>query len=257
MMGTIPGDVRANLLEVFYGVYRKDTGRVVDALTALGVIRATGDKLAVRRAIAYFLDNLQRQLERDEAVGAIGEDLFALALDSPIRFPSNFVFVLRAFSTLEGIGKTLQSDYKFSEVARPYAAELLDLQDGAAAQSFALAQLQQQAGEFGQAAAAVPARVAAISEAVDALTAGDLKLRVRDLEGERAARRAGIMQSATLNAVGAVGLLNVGVQLALAGRAGPADAVLVGAGVLSVLVLLALRRVKRLDKFEKDLKRGA
>ena len=36
--------------------------------------------------------------------------------------------MLRAFSTLEGIGKTLNPDYKFSEVARPYATELLDLQ---------------------------------------------------------------------------------------------------------------------------------
>lgn len=38
--------------------------------------------------------------------------------------------MLRAFSTLEGIGKTLNPDYRFSEVAQPYAAELLQLQVG-------------------------------------------------------------------------------------------------------------------------------
>ncbi len=36
---------------------------------------------------------------------AIGEDLFAIALDQPFRFPATFTFVLRAFSTLEGLGK--------------------------------------------------------------------------------------------------------------------------------------------------------
>ena len=46
------------------------------------------------------------------------------------RFPASFTFVLRAFSTLEGIGKTLNPDYKFSDVAQPYAQELLELQDG-------------------------------------------------------------------------------------------------------------------------------
>jgi len=46
MMGTIPGNVKDNLLEVFYGIYRRDTGQVVDALTELGVIRATGDRCA-------------------------------------------------------------------------------------------------------------------------------------------------------------------------------------------------------------------
>lgn len=31
-----------------------------------------------------------------------GEDLFAIAIDQPFRFPATFTFVLRAFSTLEG-----------------------------------------------------------------------------------------------------------------------------------------------------------
>ena len=55
--------------------------------------------------------------------------MFAIAVDQPFRFPANFTFVLRAFSTLEGIGKTLNPEYKFSDVAQPYAQELLDLQN--------------------------------------------------------------------------------------------------------------------------------
>jgi predicted unusual protein kinase regulating ubiquinone biosynthesis (AarF/ABC1/UbiB family) len=75
---------------------------------------------------------------------AIGEDLFAIAIDQPFTFPANFVFTLRAFSTLEGIGKTLNPAYNFSEVATPYAQELLQLQD-AQQGGFVLEQLQQQA----------------------------------------------------------------------------------------------------------------
>jgi hypothetical protein len=59
---------------------------------------------------------------------AIGEDLFAIAVDQPFRFPATFTFVLRAFSTLEGIGKGLNPSYRFSDVATPYAQELLNLQ---------------------------------------------------------------------------------------------------------------------------------
>lgn len=40
----------------------------------------------------------------------------------PLLHPqATFTFVLRAFSTLEGIGKTLVPTYRFSEVAQPYA----------------------------------------------------------------------------------------------------------------------------------------
>ena len=36
--------------------------------------------------------------------------------------------MLRAFATLEGIGRALDPDYKFVAVAQPYATQLLDLQ---------------------------------------------------------------------------------------------------------------------------------
>jgi predicted unusual protein kinase regulating ubiquinone biosynthesis (AarF/ABC1/UbiB family) len=44
------------------------------------------------------------------------------------RFPATFTFVLRAFSTLEGIGRALDPDYKFVAVAQPYATQLLNLE---------------------------------------------------------------------------------------------------------------------------------
>jgi len=67
-------------------------------------------------------------VEQKEAVSAIGEDMFSIAIDQPFRFPASFTFVLRAFTTLEGLGRTLDPDYKFAAVAQPYALQLLQLQ---------------------------------------------------------------------------------------------------------------------------------
>lgn len=67
-------------------------------------------------------------MEQKEAVSAIGEDMFSIALDQPFRFPASFTFVLRAFTTLEGLGRTLDPDYRFAAVAQPYALQLLELQ---------------------------------------------------------------------------------------------------------------------------------
>ena len=38
MMGTIPGDVRGGLLELFYGVYNKNADKCLDALVTMGVL---------------------------------------------------------------------------------------------------------------------------------------------------------------------------------------------------------------------------
>lgn len=255
MMGSIVNATRERLLDLFYAIAKKDVDVLLLNLSELGIIAPTsGDTISIRRALAYFVDNIGRQAEQQETVAAIGEDLFAIALDSPFRFPATFTFVLRAFATLEGIGKALDPTFSFAVTAAPYAQELLDLKDGRAQSTFLLGQLQTQAVEIGTAAAAVPMRVERIERTIASLEAGDIKLRVRVLEGERAARRAGIMQSATLSAIGSVGLLNVGVQLALGGQQSFGGVSMLSSGILAVLMLLSLRRVRRLDKFEDGLK---
>jgi predicted unusual protein kinase regulating ubiquinone biosynthesis (AarF/ABC1/UbiB family) len=60
----------------------------------------------------------------------------------PLAQPFPFVPLLH----LQGIGKTLNPSYNFSEVATPYAQELLQIQDGQQ-QGFIIEQLQQQATE--------------------------------------------------------------------------------------------------------------
>ena len=53
--------------------------------------------------------------------------MFAVAVDQPFRFPAAFTFVMRAFTTLEGLGKALDPSFQFVTVAQPYAQEILDL----------------------------------------------------------------------------------------------------------------------------------
>lgn len=254
-MGGIVTGTRELLLDLFYGIAKKDVDTVLRNLIALGIVAPTsGDTLSIRRALSFFVDNIGRQAEQQETVSAIGEDLFAIALDSPFRFPATFTFVLRAFATLEGIGKALDPDFSFAVTAGPYAQELLDLQDARSQQTFLLEQLQAQATEVGQAAAAMPLRVRRIENVIDQLEGGDLKLRVRVLEGERAARKTSVLQLTTVNAIASMGMLNVGTQLALAGKDGPAGLMMAIAGGFAVAVALGIRRVKRLDMFEDGLK---
>ncbi len=59
MMGTIPGDVRAGLLELFYGVYQKDPDRCIEALMSMGVLVPGGDRVAIRRTAVFFLKSFE------------------------------------------------------------------------------------------------------------------------------------------------------------------------------------------------------
>ena len=255
MMGSIIPGTREVLLDLFYGIAQKDVDAVLLNLTTLGIIAPTSsDTISIRRALAYFVDNIGRQAEQQETVAAIGEDLFSIAIDSPFRFPATFTFVLRAFATLEGIGKTLDPDFSFAATAAPYAQELLDLQSAQQQQSFLFDQLTTQATEVGAAAAAMPLRVQRLEKTIRGLELGEWKPRVRVLESERAARRSGIMQVAMMHTIAAMGFFDAGVQFSLQNKETIGALLLTIASVFGILVLLSMRRVKRLDQFEAGLK---
>lgn len=253
MMSSTSG-TKDKLLDVFYGVAKQDVDQVVTALVALNIIVPTADLTSIRRSLQFFLKEFQAATQREETIGAIGEDLFAIAVDQPFRFPATFTFVLRAFSTLEGLGKALDPKYNFSDVAKPYALELLQLEDAKQAQGFVLSRLQQQAMQIGADAGAVPTRVAKMDSTLAQLESGELKIRTRVLESERADRRQAVLQMTTVMSVASVGLANIATQFGIAGQGSAAWSTGLLAAGFAASVAIGFRRVKKLDKFEKDIK---
>ncbi|GER48267.1 protein kinase superfamily protein [Striga asiatica] len=256
MMGEIKSFTRDRLLGLFYAVYEKDAKKVMKRLVDLGALQPTGDMLSVRRSVQFFLNNLltEGQKQQQQTFTAIGEDLFAIAMDQPFRFPSTFAFVVRAFSTLEGIGHMLNPKFSFVKVAAPYAQELLDLRHEHQQSGVQVAQaIRKQAEDARSNTMSMPYRIHRIENVVKQLESGDLKLRVRVLESERAARKATILHMATIYTILWGTFLNLGVTLINQSSRVMANGTFVVAGVFFALLVRSMQRVRRLDKFEKML----
>lgn len=251
MMGEIKQFTRERLLSLFYSVYEKDANKVMKALIDMEALQPTGDLSPVRRSIQFFLDNLLSQTpDQQQTLAAIGEDLFAIAQDQPFRFPSTFTFVIRAFSTLEGIGYILDPEFSFVKVAAPYAQELLDLKQRRQTGPQLVQEIRKQANDARDSTISMPYRIQRIEDFVGQLETGDLKLRVRVLESERAARKATVLQMATMYTALGGTLLNVGVTLNSQGNQMIANGSFIGAGIFLALLVRSMQRVKKLDKFE-------
>ncbi|XP_057955175.1 protein ACTIVITY OF BC1 COMPLEX KINASE 7, chloroplastic isoform X1 [Malania oleifera] len=252
MMGEIKTFTRKRLLDLFYAVYEKDANKVMKSLIDLGALQPTGDMSSVRRSVQFFLDNLLGQTpDQQQTLAAIGEDLFAIATDQPFRFPSTFTFVTRAFSTLEGIGYTLDPNFSFVKIAAPYAQELLDIRQKQQSGTQIVEEITKRANDARTYTISMPYRIQRIEEFVKQLEAGDLKLRVRVLESERAARKATILQMATMYTVLGGTLLNLGVTFSSQGSSVFANGSFISAGVFFTLFIRSMQRAKKLDKFEK------
>jgi len=185
MMGRVQPVTREKLLDTFFGIAQKDADRVVASLVELGALSPSEDMGPVRRSIQYMLDHFMDQPFENQSVSAISEDLYEIAYDQPFRFPATFTFVMRAFSTLEGVGKGLDPDFNFMEVARPFAMQIMSNSNGSDPTGL-LGELGRQAAQVSSTALGLPRR---IEDTIDKLERGDLRLRVRSQETDRMLRR--------------------------------------------------------------------
>lgn len=176
----------------------------------------------------------------------------AIAADQPFRFPATFTFVVRAFSVLDGIGKGLDPRFDITEIAKPYALELLrfreagvevvikDFKNRWERQSQAFYNLFRQAD-----------RVEKLAQVIERLEQGDLKLRVRALESERSFQRVAAVQKTIINAVAAGSLVNLATILHMNSIRGPATISYIFCAIFGFQVLFGLLKVKKLDQREK------
>jgi len=190
MMGRIKSNVREGLMQTLFGIAQKDGDRVVQSLIDLGAIAPTDDMGPVRRSVQYMLDHFMDKTFENQSVAAISDDLYEIAYNQPFRFPATFTFVMRAFSTLEGVGKGLDPEFNFMEVAKPYAMQLMTDMNGSEGNSF-INELSRQADQVSSTAFGLPRR---LEDTLEKLERGDMRLRVRSIETERLLRRQSSIQ---------------------------------------------------------------
>lgn len=186
MMGQVKAITRTKLLETFFGIAQKDAERVVASLIDLGALVPTDDMGPVRRSVQYMLDNFMDKPFENQSVSDISDDLYEIAYGQPFRFPATFTFVMRAFSTLEGVGKGLDPEFNFMEVAKPFAIQIMANGNPSADANNILSELSRQAAQVSSTALGLPRR---IEDTLDKLERGDVRVRVRSIETDRILRR--------------------------------------------------------------------
>ncbi|QMS87784.1 AarF/ABC1/UbiB kinase family protein [Nostoc edaphicum CCNP1411] len=244
MMGRIKSNIREGLMQTLFGIAQKDGDRVVQSLIDLGAIAPTDDMGPVRRSVQYMLDNFMDKPFENQSVAAISDDLYEIAYNQPFRFPATFTFVMRAFSTLEGVGKGLDPEFNFMEVAKPYAMQLMTDMNGSEGNSF-LNELSRQAAQVSSTAFGLPRR---LEDTLEKLEQGDMRLRVRSIETERLLRRQSSIQLSISYALLISGFTLSATILVVSNYVWWA---LVPGLIVAALSVILIRLILRLDRYDR------
>jgi predicted unusual protein kinase regulating ubiquinone biosynthesis (AarF/ABC1/UbiB family) len=246
MMGQLPIVTRDKLMGTFMGIARKDGQQVVESLVELGALAPVADMGPVRRSVQYMLDNYMDKPFEAQSIAQISDDLYEIAYDQPFRFPATFTFVMRAFSTLEGVGKGLDPEFNFMEVAKPFATELMTNGGFSGNDNGSLfGELGRQAVQVSNSAFSLPRR---LEETLDKLDNGDLRIRVRSIENDRILRRLSTINLGT-NYVILIGSFTLSATILLVHQL----YWLAGLAGLFALILgiFYIRLLWRIDKYER------
>jgi len=208
MMEEVEPHVKKGFVDLTFSIFKNRPVEAVGALGTMGVLRPGVDRFSIERITRSFLEQFEATLElgaqwenqlpadeqralRRARRAKLGSDLFATQAERPFLFPPKFTFVFRAFTTIDGIGKALTPQYDLTRIAQPYLRELADLRDGSAFRT-AAKELFERLGlrpvDLG-AVVQQPRSVQRVASSIKRIEEGDVKLRVRTLEVERALER--------------------------------------------------------------------
>ncbi len=246
MMGQISERLRSRLGRMVRAAASRDANALVEELQQAGVIAPGIDAGPVRRLVRVMLTEALTPPFSANVIEKLSGDLYELVYDQPFRLPPELIFVMRALSTFEGVGRSLDPGFSLMAIARPYLLPLMTASGNGPNELFS--EITRQAADVGSRALGIPRR---LDESLSRIEQGDLQVQIRAGETDRLLRRLALAQQSTGQSFLLGALAVAAALLAASGRpALTAVPLVVGLPVgLSWLKLQArLKRDGRLDQ---------
>ncbi len=184
MMGFVSERIRGRLNSMIKAAALRDVSGLVKELQIAGLIEKDIEIGPVRRLIRIMLNEALTPPFNSQIIEKLSGDLSELAYGKPFRIPIELIFVFRALSTFEGVGRNLDPEFNLIAIAKPFLLPLMTSKNPDSNDLFN--ELGRQVTELGSKAVGLPKR---LDENLERLEQGDLQLQVRMGESDRQLRR--------------------------------------------------------------------
>ncbi|MEB3200863.1 MAG: AarF/ABC1/UbiB kinase family protein [Synechococcaceae cyanobacterium] len=248
MMGQLPPQLRSRLGRMVRCAASRDASGLVEELQQAGLIASGIDTGPVRRLVRLMLNEALTPPFSANVIEKLSADLYDLVYGQPFRLPPELIFVMRALSTFEGVGRSLDPGFSLVSIARPYLLPLMTASGNGP--NDLINELTRQAADVGSRALGIPRR---IDESLSRIEQGDLQVQIRAGETDRLLRRLALAQQSAGQAFLLGGLAVAAALLAASSRpALTAVPLLLGlpVGLTWLKLQTRLRRDGRLEQFQ-------
>ena len=184
MMGNISNSLQKRIGSMVKSAAIRDASSLVKQLQDAGLISKGIDIGPVRRLVRLMLKEALTPPFSPNIIEKLSGDLYELVYETPFQLPVDLIFVMRALSTFEGVGRILDPEFNLVSVTKPYLISLMSSNNQSP--NDLINQLGRQVGEIGSKAVGIPKR---IDDSLERLEQGDLQLQIRMGESDRQFKR--------------------------------------------------------------------
>ncbi len=180
MMGNITNNLQSRIGSMVKSAALRDASSLVNELQDAGLISEDIDIGPVRRLVRLMLKEALTPPFSPNIIDKLSGDLYELVYETPFQLPVDLIFVMRALSTYEGVGRMLDPSFNLVSITKPYLISIMSSNNQSP--NDLINQLGRQVGELGSKAVGIPKR---IDDSLERLEQGDLQLQIRMGESDR------------------------------------------------------------------------
>ena len=247
MMGQLSSRLQARLGSMVRAAAGRDAAGLVDELQQAGLIAPGIDPGPVRRLVRVMLEEALTPPFSANVLERLSGDLYDLVYGQPFRLPPELIFVMRALTTFEGVGRSLDASFSLVAIARPYLLPLMTSSGSGSGGGDRFGnelfnEISRQAAEVGSRALGIPKR---LDDSLARIEQGDLQVQIRAGETDRLLRRLALAQQVAGQSMLLAGLAVAAALLAASSRPALTVIPLVGALPVALSWLKLQGRLKR------------
>lgn len=250
MMAEVQSINQSQMVQTFFAVLRKDTDQVVQTLADMGLVEPMSDMTPVRRIIKFLLERFTERPVEIQAFKSLRNEMYSLFEQQPFRLPARMTFIIKALTTLDGVARDLDPQYNLLVAAKPFVKELATI--SAQEKGRGVGEIVKQAQGYLSYQISKPSGTeVAIARLDEKLSQGDIEVRVRSVEGDRALKLLNLTLKALLCACITGFSALIGAVLLVGSYKGAAIIAFVIAGSSSVLLVKKLAQLAVRSKLDR------
>lgn len=124
MVGIVDRDTRERFVDLIDSVVNRDEPAMVEALLQLTDWDAYPDTRRMQRDVADFLSRYLYRPLREIEIGACLKELIMIAARHRLRIPPDLFLMIKAFATVEGVGRQLDPEFDMVARAKPFLVKV-------------------------------------------------------------------------------------------------------------------------------------